>query len=40
MINSLKGKDILEVQPGTGYLRTTERWHESVEIFRDKVFGK
>jgi hypothetical protein len=40
MINSLKGKDILEVQEGTGYLRTTEMWHESVEVFRDKVFGQ
>jgi hypothetical protein len=40
MINSLKKKDILEVQEGTGYLRTTELWQESVEVFRDKVFGQ
>jgi biotin operon repressor len=40
MINSLKGKGILEVQQGTGYLQTTELWHESVEVFRDKVFGQ
>jgi DNA-binding GntR family transcriptional regulator len=40
MINSLKGKGILEVQQGTGYLRTSELWHDSVEIFRDKVFGQ
>src|SRR5690349_9181065 len=26
MINSLKGKGILEVQQGTGYLQTTELW--------------
>src|ERR1044071_5782062 len=39
MINSLKGKGILEVQQGTGYLQTTQLWHESVEVFRDKVFG-
>jgi hypothetical protein len=40
MINSLKGKSILEVQQGTGYLRTSELWHESVEVFIDKVFGQ
>jgi hypothetical protein len=40
MINSLKKKDILEVQDGTGYLRTTVLWQESVEVFRDKVFGQ
>ena len=40
MINSLKGKDILEVQQGTGYLRTTERWHDSIEVFRDKLFNQ
>ena len=40
MINSLKGKGILEVQPETGYLRTTDLWHESIEVFRDKLFSQ
>lgn len=40
MINSLKRKGILEVQPTTGYLQTTELWHDSIEVFRDKVFGQ
>lgn len=40
MINSLKGKSIIEVQQGTGYLRTTDLWHESIEVFRDKVFNQ
>src|SRR5262245_40816463 len=39
MIKSLKGKGILEAQEGTEYLRTTELWHDSIEVFRDKVFG-
>ena len=39
MINSLKGKRIVEVQQGTGYLRTTELWHKSIEVFRDKLFS-
>jgi hypothetical protein len=40
MINSLKGKGILEVQPGTGYLQTTVLWHDSIEVFRDKLFNQ
>jgi CRP-like cAMP-binding protein len=40
MINSLKRKGIVEAQEGTGYLRTSDLWHESVEIFRDKMFGQ
>jgi hypothetical protein len=40
MINSLKARDVLEIQEGTGYLRTTERWIETVEVFRDKVFAR
>jgi CRP-like cAMP-binding protein len=40
MIQSLKGKGILEAQEGTDYLRTTQLWHESIEVFRDKVFGR
>jgi hypothetical protein len=40
MINSLKGKGILEVQQGTGYLQTTQLWHDSIEVFRDKLFSQ
>lgn len=39
MINSLKGKGIIEVQEETGYLRTTEAWREAVEVLKTKVFG-
>jgi hypothetical protein len=39
MINSLKGKGIIEVQEETGYLRTTETWREAVEVLKTKVFG-
>jgi hypothetical protein len=34
MINSLKGRGILELQEDTGYLRTTEVWREAVEVLR------
>ena len=39
MINSLKGKDLVEVQPDTGYLRTTDHWRGTVEILKTRVFG-
>jgi hypothetical protein len=39
MITSLKKEAILEVQDGTGYLRTTELWRETVEVLRDKLFS-
>jgi hypothetical protein len=39
MINSLKKRDIVEVQEGTGYLRTTELWRETVEVLRDRIFS-
>jgi CRP-like cAMP-binding protein len=39
MINSLKKKGIVEVQAGTGYLRTTDLWRDTVEVLRDKVFS-
>jgi len=39
MVRRLKDKGILEAQEGTDYLRTTELWYESVEVFRDKMFG-
>ena len=39
MINSLKGRGILELQEDTGYLRTTEAWREAVEVLRTKVFA-
>ena len=37
--DSLKRRDIVEVQEGTGYLRTTELWRETVEVLRDKIFS-
>lgn len=40
MINSLRAKGILEVQEGTGYLRSTDLWRETVEILKDKVFSQ
>ena len=39
MINSLKGKGIIEVQDETGYLRTTDAWRDAVEVLKTKVFG-
>jgi|GraSoiStandDraft_4_1057263.scaffolds.fasta_scaffold101322_3 hypothetical protein len=39
MITSLKKRNILEVQDGTGYLRTTDLWRETVEVLRDKIFN-
>jgi hypothetical protein len=39
MINSLKGRGILELQEDTGYLRTTEVWREAVEVLRAKTFA-
>jgi CRP-like cAMP-binding protein len=40
IINKLKARDILEVQEGTGYLRTTEAWREAVEVLKDMIFGQ
>ena len=40
MINRLKEKGILQVHEGTGYLRTTEIWRETVEISKDKFFSQ
>ena len=39
MINSLKGKGILEIQDDTGYLRTTDAWRNAVEVLKTKVFS-
>ena len=39
MINSLKKKGLIEVQPETGYLRSTDLWRDTVEILKTKVFG-
>ena len=39
MINSLKGKSLVEVQADTGYLRSTDLWRETVEILKTRVFG-
>ena len=40
MIKSLKDQGILEGQEGTGYLRTTDLWHESVVVLKERVFGR
>jgi hypothetical protein len=39
MINKLKGKALIELQPETGYLRSTDLWRDTVEILKTKVFG-
>lgn len=39
MLNTLKGKKIVEVEPTTGYLRTTQHWHDTVEILKTKIFA-
>jgi hypothetical protein len=39
MINSLKGKQLVEVQEETGYLRTTDAWRDAVEVLKVKIFG-
>lgn len=38
MIKRLEQKGLVEVQPGTGHLRTTERWHETIEVIRSWAF--
>lgn len=39
MINKLKAKNLVEVQPETGYLRSTDQWRDTVEILKTKVFA-
>lgn len=39
MINSLKEKELLELDESTGYIRTSEKWRAAVEVLRDRVFG-
>lgn len=39
MVTKLKTGGIVEVQEGTGYLRTTDTWRDAVEIVRARVFG-
>lgn len=39
MINKLKKKQLIEVQPETGYLRSTDLWRDTVEILKTRVFG-
>jgi hypothetical protein len=39
MINSLKGKRLVEVQEETGYLRTTDAWRDAVEVLKTKIFS-
>jgi len=40
MINKLKEKGLVEIQEDTGYLRTTQLWYETIEVFKNKVFGE
>lgn len=39
MIKRLQAKGLIEVQPETGYLRSTQLWLDTVEIVKTKVFG-
>lgn len=39
MINRLKTKGLIEVQPQTGYLCTTNAWRDTVEVMKTQVFG-
>lgn len=39
MINKLKKLNLVEVDPETTYLRTTEVWRTAVEVIKDRVFG-
>lgn len=39
MIKRLAAKDLIEVQPQTGYLRSTPRWRDTVEVKKAQVFG-
>ena len=40
MINKLKKKGLVELQGETGYLRTTARWRDTVEVLKTQVFGQ
>ena len=39
IINKLKEKDLVEQDPETGYVRTTEAWRLEVEVTKTRVFG-
>ena len=39
IINKLRAGGIVEVQEGTGYLRSTGKWTDAVEIVKARVFG-
>ena len=39
MIDTLAEKGLVEVNSHTHYLRTTELWYSTVEVFREEAFG-
>lgn len=39
MINKLRKNGLVELQPETGYLRSTDLWRETVEVLKSRVFG-
>ena|ERR1700694_944986 len=40
LITNLQKKGLIETQPETGYLKTTKKWIETVELEKDTLFGK
>ena len=40
MINRLKAKGLIEVDPATGYLRSSQLWRDTVEVTRARVFAE
>ena len=40
MINRLRDGGLVEVQPETGYLRSTQKWRDTVEVTKALVFGE
>jgi len=39
MQQKLETLDIIEIQEGTGYTRTTDKWWQAVEVTKTRVFG-
>ena len=40
MINRLKAKGLIEVDPATGYLRSSQVWRDTVEVTRARIFAE